>query len=44
MTRHTRQDEPVSESEFEAMPDRIERRFDGVRTLLGVERADASDD
>lgn len=43
MARSNRQERPVSEDEFESMPDRISRHFDRVRDLLkrDVDDADA---
>lgn len=34
MARSDRQERPVSEDEFESMPDRISHHFDRVRDLL----------
>ena len=34
MARSDRQERPVSEEEFDSMPDRIGRHFDRVRELL----------
>jgi hypothetical protein len=42
MARSDRQERPVSEEEFDSMPDRIGRHFDRIRELL--ERADEEDD
>ena len=40
MARHGERDRPVSETEFESMPDRISAHFDRVRELLSEELAD----
>jgi len=37
MARHQRQDQPVSEEEFESMPERISAHFDKIRTRLAEE-------
>lgn len=37
MTRSERRDRPVSEDEYETMPERVGRHFDRVRTLLDRE-------
>ncbi|WP_281362329.1 hypothetical protein [Natronomonas salina] len=42
MARSERQERPVSEGEFESMPDRISEHFDRIRDLLEQE-ADNSD-
>ena len=42
MSRSDRQERPVSEEEFDSMPDRIGQHFDRVRELL--ERAGEEDD
>lgn len=38
MARSDRQERPVSDEVFEAMPDRISQHFDRVRELLNLER------
>lgn len=43
MARHQRQDGPVSEEEFESMPDRISAHFDNIRERLS-EALDESDE
>lgn len=43
MARHRREERPVSEDEFDEMPERITRHFDRVRRLLDEARADAED-
>ena len=40
MARSDREERPVSEDEYESMPDRISQHFDRVRDLL----ADKTDD
>ena len=40
MARSERQERPVSEEEFEAMPDRISQHFDRIREELERERED----
>ena len=41
MARSDRQERPVSEDEFESMPDRISQHFDRVRNLLEQETGDS---
>lgn len=40
MARSERQERPVSDEEFEEMPDRISQHFDRVRDLLEQESDD----
>ena len=40
MARNQERDEPVSDAEFEEMPERISNHFDRVRTLLAAELDD----
>lgn len=41
MERSDGRERPVSEDEYESMPDRISRHFDRIRELLGQETDDA---
>ena len=41
MARSERQERPVSEDEFESMPERISSHFDRVRDLLADETDDS---
>jgi hypothetical protein len=41
MARSDREERPVSEEEYDAMPYRIRRHFDRVRELLEQETGDA---
>lgn len=41
MARSDRQERPVSEDEFESMPERISQHFDRVRDLLDQETDDS---
>ena len=41
MARSERQERPVSEDEFESMPERISSHFDRVRNLLADETDDS---
>lgn len=43
MARSDRQERPVSDEEFESMPERISRHFDRVRDLLAGETGDPDD-
>jgi len=43
MARSDRQERPVSDDEFESMPDRISSHFDRVRVLLAGETDDSDD-
>lgn len=40
MARNQERDEPVSDAEFEAMPERISSHFDRVRARLAAELDD----
>ena len=40
MTQGERQERPVSDEEFESMPDRISQHFDRIRALLEKETDD----
>lgn len=42
MARSDRQEPPVSDEEFESMPERIGRHFDRVRDLLDRETGESS--
>jgi hypothetical protein len=42
MARNQERDEPVSDAEFEEMPERINSHFDRVRARLADELADDS--
>ena len=41
MARSDRQERPVSEDEFESMPERISQHFDRIRDLLEQETSDS---
>jgi len=41
MARSERQERPVSDDEFESMPERISQHFDKVRALLEQETSDS---
>ena len=41
MARSERQERPVSDDEFESMPERISSHFDRVRDLLAEETEDS---
>ncbi len=41
MARSERQERPVSDEEFESMPERISQHFDRVRDLLAEETEDS---
>jgi len=41
MARSDRQERPVSENEYESMPERISNHFDRVRDLLAEETSDS---
>ncbi|ERH00494.1 MAG: hypothetical protein J07HN6_02115 [Halonotius sp. J07HN6] len=42
MARNQERDEPVSDAEFEELPERINEHFDRVRARLAEELADES--